>query len=218
MRNNLIFVTRALLFLITMLVMVGIGTDASGAVALAMAPTFGDLAFNDGEDNQAGTQLLGYYALASEVKQSPSYSESPTTMGDYGKITGNYTMNGTAVFKPLYASPNSGKIDDTAIEGADQNGHESTYDFVYPKSDPTSIGFARLAGTAKFIVIVLDNNGQKRVLGSKKGLPATLASLSGTSDVTSGGAPGQTYQFKSFQNGPAPVYTGSIPLADSESV
>jgi len=218
MRNNLKFITRGILFVITMLVMIGLGAEMTGAVAFAMAPTFGDLDFDDGEDNQAGTQLLAYYALASDVTQLPSYSESESIMDDLGQIVGSFTMKNNAVFKPLYASPASGKIDDNTIEGADQNGTESTYEFIYPKMSPKAIGFSRMARTSKFIVVVLDNNGQKRVLGSKKGLPATLASVTGTTDVTSGGAPGQTFQFKSFQNGPAPVFTGSIPLDDSESV
>ncbi len=217
MRNNVIYITRALLFIITAMVMVGIGASPFETVSVAMAPTFGDLVFEDGQDNQAGTQLLGYYALDSWIEQKPAYADSVSTMEDLGQVVGSFGMKDGKTFLPLYASPTTGKIDDNAIEGSDQNGYESIYEFFFPKVGPLSIGFSRQAGTSKFVVAVLDNNGQKRILGIKKGLPATLGSVAATTDVASGGGNGTTFQFRSFQNGPAPVFTGSIPLAGSES-
>ena len=215
MRKNLNFVVKGILLIVFGLIFIGLGANTGEALCLALVPplSFGDLVIAEGDDNMGGTQLIAYYALESEVTTLPAMVDSPATMEDYGQVTGTFVMNGTAKFKKLYASPNTGKVDDAKIEGNDANGFESSYEFFFPTTSAKSLGFQRVAATSKFIVVVVENNGQKRILGSKKGMPALLAGVSNSTDVSSGGSHGATFTFKSYQNGPAPVFNGLIPVA-----
>jgi len=220
MRKHLNFVARALGFIVFALVLIGLGADAGTTLSLAMAPpvTFADLTFEDGQDNMGGTQLIAYYAPEADILSMPGYAAVPATLADYGTLSGNITCKPGKYFKQLYATPDTGKIDDNKIEGNDSNGFESIYEFFFPKQSAESIGFQRIAGTTKFVVVVLENDGNKRVLGSKPKQPAVLASVAGTTDVASGGGKGATFQFRSRQNGPAPVLDGTIPIDGSTSV
>jgi hypothetical protein len=214
MRKNLNFVVKGIFLIIFGLMLIGVGANAYETLSLAMVPplSFGDLVITDGDDNMGGTQLIAYYALDSEVVSIPAMIDSPATLEDYGQVVGAFVMNGTAKFKKLYASPNTGKVDDAKIEGNDTNGFESTYEFFFPTTSPVSLGFQRVAATSKFVVVVIENNGQKRILGSKKGMPALIGSVASSTDLNSGGAHGTTFSFKSYQNGPAPSFTGVIPM------
>lgn len=190
------------------------GANLAEGLTLAMAPpvSFGDLNFEDGQDNMAGTQLIAYYIPISEVETLPGYVANPAALGDYATIDTDIIPKVGSKFLELYASPDSGKIDDNKIEGKDSNSYESIYEFFFPKNDAASLGFQRLAGTTKFLVIVPEADGNNRILGIKPGVPAILASVAGSSGNNSGGEKGATFQFKSWQNGPAPIYTGAITL------
>ncbi len=191
-----------------------IGANPIVGMSLAMVPpiSFGDLDFEDGIDNMAGTQLLAYYIPIDDIALLPGYKASPAALGDYATIDTVITCKTGKNFLKLYAAPDSGKIDDTKIEGKDSNSFESVYEFFFPKNDAASLGFQRVAGTTKFLVIVLEADGNQRILGIKPGVPATLSSVAATSGTQSTGDKGATMQFKSIQNGPAPIYTGEIPL------
>ncbi len=181
------------------------------SMAFAM-PTFADLNFEDGQDNMAGTRLLAYYIPVEDIETIPGYVASPADLGDYATIDTAFVCKTGKNFLALYASPDSGKIDDNKIEGKDTNAYESIYEFFFPKNDAASLGFQRIAPTTKFVVIVIEADGNKRVLGIKEGLPATISSVAGSTGTNSSGEKGATFQIKSIQNGPAPIYTAEIPL------
>lgn len=214
MKKNHFRIIQGIVFLVLFAGLCIVKADPVSALSLALVPplSFGDLIINDGEDNMGGTQLIAYYALESEVRTLPAMAANPDSLEEYGTVAGSFVMIGDAVFKKLYASPNTGKIDDAKVDGNDSNGYESTYEFFFPSTSAQSIGFQRISGTSKYIVVVVENNGQKRIIGSKPGCPAVLSSAASTTDVTSGGAHGTTFSFKSYQNGPAPAFTGLVPL------
>lgn len=205
-----------MLIVMTIVAMVAftLGADPSFGITLAMAPPvgFGDLDFEDGTDNMAGTQLLAYYIPVTDLESIPGYKASPAALGDYATIDTAFVPKTGKNFLKLYASPDTGKIDDKKIEGKDHNSYESIYEFFFPKNDAASLGFQRIAGTTKFVVIVLEADGNKRVLGIKPGVPATLKDVSATTGTVSSGEKGATFQFSSIQNGPAPIYDAEIPL------
>lgn len=190
-----------------------LGADPVIGLTLAFPPVaYTDLDFEDGQDNMAGTQLLAYYIPMEDIETLPGYVASPAALGDYATIdTAIICKTGKNMLK-LYASPDSGKVDDNKIEGKDSNSFESIYEFFFPKNDAASLGFQRTSGTSKFLVIVLEADGNKRLLGIKPGVPAIVASVAGSTGNQSAGEKGATFQFKSIQNGPAPIYTAEIPL------
>jgi len=198
-------ITIAMIFTFTL--------DPVTGVSMAMAiPTFADLDFEDGQDNMAGTQLLAYYIPIADVETLPGYKAAPALLGDYATIDTAIVCKTGKNFLKLYASPDSGKIDDNKIEGKDSNSYESIYEFFFPKNDAAALGFMRISPTAKFLVIVLEADGNKRLMGIKPGVPATVASVAATTGNQSAGEKGATFQFKSIQNGAAPIYTAEIPL------
>jgi hypothetical protein len=80
--------------------------------------------------------------------------------------------------------------------------------------------------SALSVVVVINDGAENRggmqwifynVLDTeiKKGMPALIGSVASSTDVNSGGAHGTTFSFKSYQNGPAPSYSGVIPTAES---
>jgi len=213
MKKHLKIAFGLLLMLIMALTVFTLGADPLTGLTLcgAVPVTFADLEFTDGEDNAAGTQLLAYYILAEDIATLPGYKTDPSNLADYATIDQAFVCKAGKKFNKLYATPDSGKIDDNKIEGKDSNAYESIYEYFFPKNDKSILGFMRLSGTGKFIVIVLEADGNKRVLGIKPGVPAILASVAATSGNNSGGDKGATFQFKSWQNGAAPVYTAAIP-------
>ncbi|MFK5893740.1 MAG: hypothetical protein QM504_11020 [Pseudomonadota bacterium] len=200
--------------IIVFMATMALGADPVIGITLAMAPPIGyaDLDFEDGQDNMAGTQLLAYYIPIADVETLPGYVANPAALGDYGTVDTAIICKTGKNFLKLYASPDSGKIDDNKIEGKDANSFESIYEFFFPKNDAASIGFQRVSGTGKFLVIVLEADGNKRLMGIKPGVPAIVASVAASSGTQSSGEKGATFQFKSLQNGPAPIYTAEIPL------
>lgn len=187
--------------------------DPVTGVTMAMAiPSFADLEFEDGQDNMGGTQLIAFYTPINDVLTLPGYTASPANLGDYAIVDTNVIFKPGKCFNKLYATPDTGKIDDNKIEGKDSNSFESIYEFFFPKNDAKSLGFQRIAPTTKFLFVVPEADGNNRVLGIKPGVPASVASIAGTTGNTSTGEKGATFQIKSIQNGPAPIYTGEISL------
>jgi hypothetical protein len=206
-------ISQLLLSIIVIAMIFTFTMDPVTGLSMAFAmPTFADLDFEDGQDNMAGTQLLAYYIPAGDIETLPGYKDPPSALGDYATVDTDFVCKTGKNFLSLYASPDTGKIDDNKIEGKDTNAYESIYEFFFPKNDAASLGFQRIAPTSKFVVIVLEADGNKRILGIKPGVPAIIASVAGSSGNQSGGEKGATFQFKSHQNGPAPIYTGAIPL------
>lgn len=187
--------------------------DPVTGISMAMAiPTFADLEFDDGQDNMAGTQLIAYYTPIQDVQTLPGYKASPAALGDYATVDTAVVFKTGKCFKKLYASPDTGKIDDNKIEGKDSNSFESIYEFFFPKNDAPSLGFQRIAPTTKFLFVIPEADGNNRMLGIKPGVPATVASIAGTTGTQSTGEKGATFQIKSIQNGPAPIYAADISL------
>ncbi len=215
--NNKVFFS-ILSFAIIALVAFTLGADMVTGIGLAMVPpSFADLDFTDGEDNMAGTQLIAYYIPVDDLQTIPGYKAAPATLADYATINTDFVCKAGKNFLKLYASPDTGKVDDNKIEGKDNNSFESIYEFFFPKNDAASLGFQRMAPTTKFVVIVLEADGNKRVLGIKAGVPATIQSIAGTTGTQSAGEKGATFQIKSIQNGPAPLYKGTIPTTPAGS-
>jgi len=201
-------------FVVFPLIALGLVPKPGGVLMITWADIAG---LTDGEDNMGGTQLLAYYIPADDIQTFPDYAGSDT-LENLGKITDDFTLKAGKYWKELYATPDSGMITDNKVEGNDHNTHESVYEFFLPGNKAQQIGFARAGSTAKMVVIVLEANNNRRVLGIKQGFPAMLTSNAGSTGKSSEAQKGMTIQIKSFQNGPAPIYEGSVPLDGSTSL
>ena len=219
MKNFGKFANIMLIMLIGALAWFTLGADPVLGMTLAMAPPvgFGDLLHADGSDNIGGTQMIAYYAPIDDVLTLPGYKTAPSAMGDYATIDTDIVMKPGKKMLKLYATMDTGKVDDKKIEGKDNNAFESTYDFSFPKINAEALGFSRIAAATKCLVLVPEIEGNVRVLGILPGAPAIISDITITTGMVSTSDKSAKFQFKSWQYGPAPVYTGSIPLVEAEA-
>jgi hypothetical protein len=178
---------------------------------------FEDIAGIDGEDNMAGVQRKAYFCPIDDISALPGYKTAASTLAEYAEIEGDFTLVAGKNFWEITIEPSTGKIEDQAIEGEGNNSCESTYEFFIPGNRATHLGFIRKVLNTKGVWIVPEADGNYRVLGIKPGVPAITRS-STTTATNSEGSKGTTFTVKSIQNGPAPIYDGTLTLDNSESL
>jgi hypothetical protein len=161
----------------------------------------------DGADNMGGVSRLAYFALLSDIATLPSYPASPSNLAEHVTISDAIVMKSGKQFFAIEIEPKTGEVKNELIEGSG-NGQNSSFEFMIPGNTPTALGFAKVAPTSNMVAIVVDNDGQRRLFGIKN--PARITTNSGTTDKEDGNNKGQTFTLTSYQNGPAPVYTGLI--------
>lgn len=176
-----------------------------------------DLNITQGEDNMAGVPVVAWALPYDEVFFIPGYKPNPLALSEYSMLEGDVVPMPYKTFYKIYATSNTGKIDDNKIEG-NTGSYESIYEFFFPKNDANALGFMRLSGS-KFVFIVQESDGNFRIMGVSKGKPAVIKSVAGSSGTLSSGDKGATFQVRSVQNGPAPIYGGLFNLdRDSEDL
>lgn len=178
---------------------------------------FTDLNITQGEDNMPGVPVVAWALSFDEVFYIPPYKPNPLNFADYSILDGDVVPMPYKTFYKIYATSNTGKIDDNKIEG-NTGSYESIYEFFFPKNDANALGFMRLSGS-KFVFIVQESDGNLRIMGISPGKPAVIKSVAGSSGTLSSGDKGAIFQVRSVQNGPAPIYNGLFNLdRDSEDL
>jgi len=172
---------------------------------------FTDLQIERGADNMGGTTITAWAIPYSDIFRMPEFDPETNVMSDYATLYHNIIPKPYKTFYRIHASSDTGKIENTKVEGKEVNMNKSVYEFHYPKNDKNALGFMRLTGS-KFVFIVQEADGNLRIMGSKKGMPAEIQTLSATSGIRSSGEKGSAFQVVSYQNGPAPIYRGLFNL------
>jgi len=178
---------------------------------------FEDISPIDGEDNMGGVQRQAYFCPIDDISELPGYKSTPATLAEYAEVEGDFTMAAGKNFWEITIEEKTGKVDDAAIEGEGNNSVESTFEFFLPGNRAQHLGFIRKVLNTKGVWIVPEADGNYRILGIKPGVPA-ITTTSGTTGTNSDGSKGTTFTVKSVQNGPAPIYDGSIVLDNSASM
>lgn len=178
---------------------------------------FEDVAGIDGEDNMGGVQRKAYFCPIDDITTLPSYKSTPATLAEYAEVEGDFAMVAGKNFWEIIFEEKTGKVDDAAIEGDGNNSMESTFEFFLPGSRSQHLGLLRKILNTKGVWIVPEADGNHRILGIKPGVPA-MVDGNVTTGTNSEGTKGITFTVKSIQNGPAPVYDGSLVLDNSESL
>jgi len=169
---------------------------------------YSDLEIQPGIDNMAGTPIVAWAIPYSNVYIVPDYKANPDS-DEIQVLFDDIIPKPYKTFQKIYATSNTGKVDDNRITSKESASYESIYEFFFPKNDKESLGFMRLSA-AKWVFIVKESDGNLRILGVQKGLPATINSVAASSDTISSGDKGATNTVRSFQNGPAPIYKGKF--------
>lgn len=169
-----------------------------------------DLNIFHGEDNMSGTPIVAWAIPFDNIHRMPIYKPLPTLMDDYAIIYDDILPKPYKTFYKIYATSDTGKIDDNKLSG-ETTSTESIYEFYFPKNDKNALGFMRLSA-AKWVFLVQESDGNIRVMGIAQGQPATIKNISASSGTLKSGDKGATFQVRSFQNGPAPIYQGKFNL------
>lgn len=172
---------------------------------------YADLNYDSTQDNMSGTPIVAWAIPFDQVYRLPFYKANPIALNQIQVVDQDVIPKAYRTFYKIYATSDTGRVDDTKLEGTETGSHESIYEFYFPKNDSNALGFMRMSA-AKWVFIVQESDGNLRILGIHPGKPATIKSIVASTGTISSGNKGATFQVRSLQNGPAPKYTGKFNL------
>lgn len=174
---------------------------------------FTNLQWNDSLENMGGFTSVAYFAPLQDIETFPGLSENPSSDAEFVRLGGNFIMKAGKYFTEIYITPetaslaanNQGEIDGQSfrIEG----------EFFYPGSKTDCRAFARKINNTRGVLIIVDPDGDRTVIGTDKFPCYFKPSLN--YGKAAADRKGLTVAF--FQNHFAPglEYNGSIPLTGS---
>ncbi|MGV3588593.1 MAG: hypothetical protein ACO1OF_16425 [Adhaeribacter sp.] len=166
-----------------------------------MAIVLKDLLWEEGTDNMGGLHGEILCCPASDVEIIPApAADSQTVATDIKCKLGKK-------FTRIYFTLDTAKLDDTEVGERDCASFENSLEWFTPGTSDELLYLKRKLNNGGFIYIVEDNNGVKRIVGSKH-YPAYREPGS----VNSGAGPkdkrGATFKVKSAAPHAAYIYTG----------
>lgn len=172
-----------------------------------LCTTFGAMTWDDPVDNAAGCEVLAYYAPTADIVTFPKLDTLT------GELKGVITMVEGKSFLPFYGVSESVKVDSNLQGEKLTKSYKPTGSLTYPSWVKKTTDFGRIAKNGNFIWIFIDNNGERKVIGSKEN-PAMIDKL----DYTTGdkGTSGTSLKLEVSQsvcNAPAGYYKGVIPIS-----
>lgn len=141
----------------------------------------------------------------------PDDDASATSIEDMAKITGDIPLKDGKRFKKLYVTMETGAVRDNQIGEWDGKSFENYLDFLHPGNRAEALAFARKINNGNFIFLAKDAEGYTRLIG-KPQFPAKVDTNEGTTGQAVADRKGMTVTVKAYNNSPAPVYEGNIPL------
>jgi hypothetical protein len=169
--------------------------------------TFTPLVWDNPVDNAAGCEVIAYYAPTSDILTFPTLSLTT------GELVGTLTLVAGKTFLPIYGVSGSVKVDSKLQGEAKTKSYKPTGSLTYPSWARKTTDFGRIAKNGDFVFVFIDNNGDRKIIGSPTH-PAGIDKL----DFTTGdkGTSGTTMQLEVSQevcNAPAGYYSGAIPIS-----
>lgn len=172
-----------------------------------------DLTWADGQKNMGGLQVIGYYTTVDECTTIPVLFENPATAAEEVSLdhtTTPFAFETGGCFKKLYMTPETSKVDDEPQGETDGQSFVHKGEFVYPGTKPEALAYAAAVNNSKMLFILIESNGQMRVIGSKA-FPARCK-VKATTGTKTADRKGITIEVYSYGDTPAPIYTGDIEL------
>ncbi len=161
-------------------------------------------------ENASGTPIVAWALPLSDIYLLPLFKGNPESDEIQVYFDDIIPMPYKTFYK-IYATSDTGKIDDNKSEGKSSNTYESIYSFFFPKNDKNALGFMRMSAT-KWVFIIQETDGNLRIMGVHPGQPATISNVAATSGTLTSGSKGVDISIRSIQVGPAPIYAGKFNL------
>jgi hypothetical protein len=176
------------------------------------------LQYQEGVCGAGGLQPIGYYGFIEDVDSFPTPPKVADAT-DYGALA---TIAQNIVMKPgktMYAM--AGELETAGLEGETigERGSQSKsvkLTWYLPSTEPANLGAARYFNNRRMFFIVREQNGQFRLVGSNR-FPASVASTDTTGTAVADRR-GVTLEITTYDCGPAPVYTGVIPVDSAQEL
>jgi len=191
-----------------------IGSPGAG---LAFAYAFADLEEpEEGFENMGGFTINAYLAITSHVETFPSLIANPSSAEEAIVMAGDYVMKSNKYFLKLYAT------EDTLKMAAEQQGDLDGQSFAikgelfHPGTKNEALGLARMLNNARTVLILIDDNGERFVIGSKEH-PCYLKPKVDWGQKAAD-RKGVTFEFMANSYSPAMKYEGAIPLSGGVQV
>lgn len=171
------------------------------------------LEWKAGTRNIPGLKPIGYFGFTDDAVTIPEIAPNPDNMKTAGVLTGNITMKPDKTMYPMY-----GTLTKLNLKGEPQGERDAvtkvrTVSWKYPDTNADAIGFDIASTNANMFFVFTDHNGRKRMIGNKS-IPAQVKAVddsgTGPSDEK-----GYTFEISDFGIGAAPIYTGTIPGAET---
>lgn len=178
----------------------------------------GALQYQEGVCGAGGLQPIGYFGFIEDVASFPvrPTTDAAADFAALATIAENITMKAG---KTMYAM--AGELEMAGLEGETigERGSQSKsikLNWFLPSTEPANLGAAKYFMNRRMFFIVKEQNGQNRVVGSNR-FPASVASKDNTG-MKVADQRGVTLEITTFDCGPAPVYTGVIPVDSAQDL
>lgn len=170
-----------------------------------------DLLHTDGSLNMGSIQVEAYYAPVGDFLVMPEVPNAPATLAEAAVIASNFTFKTGKCFKKMYITQDKGSVNDEIVGERDGKSFMNKLQAFHPGTKAEMLGFAALAANTGFIFIVVEADGQMRVIGSKA-FPGKIDTGTITTSQTTAGLKGFTFEIGCASKTPAPIYTGTVAL------
>lgn len=140
--------------------------DPSGLV-MAYFP-FTAVTHTDGVKNVAGSQIKSYFCPISALTAEPSLADDPSSLAEILYLSGGYTCAASSNFVELYLTYKTGSYKAEAAGDLDGEGYKITAEFFHPGSADDVAGFAAKCTNTPGVLIMIEENGERLVMGSSK--------------------------------------------------
>lgn len=178
----------------------------------------GALVYQEGVCGAGGLQPVGYFGFIEDVATMPvpPTADTATDFASYATISGDIVLKPG---KTMYAM--SGELETAGLKGENigERGSMSkkiSMTWFLPSTEPANLGAARYFQNRRMFFIVREQNEQWRLVGSRK-FPATVKSDDDTGTKVEDKR-GVTLTIETYGCGPAPVYTGIIPVDSAQDL
>lgn len=178
--------------------------------------TFADLNWTDSTENMGGLQVIGYFALISEVDNFPGLPSNPSSAAEEVTLEASpgFTMLSGKYFHKIYSTQETSEVVDENQGEIDGQSFAHKATIFYPGTKVEALAFAKAVNNSNMVFIFVEADGKRRVVGSKA-FPAKCKPSFTTGKATAD-RKGMTMEITSYGYTPAPLYTGVIRLDGSQ--
>jgi len=198
----LIFIIEAFVF-----------NDPIGLIMAGFFP-FAAVTHSDGTKNVAGTRITSYFCPISAITAEPSLAQEPTTIEEKIYMSGTYTCDENKNFVPVYLTYKTGTYKAEPAGEIDGEGYTLTAEFFHPGSKTEVAALAASVTNTPCVLIILEENGERLVLGS------TYHPCYIKAPFDLGSAPsdrkGFTFKAEAYSGQQITRYNGAIPISGGE--